>query len=210
MVSAGSPVELTADEPLTTKEGWRRFADRQTVMPELPGAGALAAMPVREREEHDEARRAYHADLPLANTPVIGQVVDTTRLLIQLNRHQVPARRGVIVSGPSGTGKTTAMTQLGRTRERHARNRFPEDDHRLPVIYVTVPPAATARMLAVEFARFLGLQFAGRVNITDIVDAVCVTAARTRAELVCVDFTDRPSPRAGCPARLPARTSRHR
>ena len=38
-----------------------------------------------------------------------------------------------------------------------------------------------------EFARFLGLQFAGRVNLTDIVEAVCVTAARTRVELVCVD-----------------------
>jgi hypothetical protein len=50
---------------------------------------------------------------------------------------------------------------------------------------VTVPPAATARMLAMEFARFLGLQFTGRVNLTDIVDAVCVTAARTRVELVC-------------------------
>src|SRR5215831_12775887 len=187
MVSAGSPVELTADEPLTTKEGWRRFADRQTVMPELPGAEELAAMPVRERDEHDEARRAYHADLPLANTPVIRQVVATTRLLIQLNRDQVSARRGVIVSGPSGTGKTTALTQLGRTHERHVRNRHPDDNHRLPVIYVTVPPAATARMLAMEFARFLGLQFAGRVNITDIVDAVCVTAARTRVELVCVD-----------------------
>src|SRR5262249_40466740 len=101
--------------------------------------------------------------------------------------HLVGARRGVIVAGPSGTGKTTALTQLGRTHERHARNRHPGDNHRLPVIYVTVPPAATARMLAMEFARFLGLQFTGRVNITDIVDAVCATAARTRVDLVCVD-----------------------
>jgi len=181
---------MTAEEPLTTKEGWRRFADRQTAMPELPGPEALARMTARERAEHDEARQAYHADLPLANTPVIQRVVATTRLLIQLNRHQVSARRGVIVSGPSGTGKTTALTQLGRTHERHTRKRHPDDDYRLPVIYVTVPPAATARMLAMEFARFLGLQFTGRVNLTDIVDAVCVTAARTRVELVCVDFTD--------------------
>ena len=65
------------------------------------------------------------------------------------------------------------MTQLGRTHERHTRKRHPRDRHRLPVLYVTVPPAATARMLAVEFARFLGLQFTGRANITDIVDAVC-------------------------------------
>jgi len=35
-------------------------------------------------------------------------------------------------------------------------------------------------MLAVEFARFLGLEFSGRANITDIVNAVCATAANTR------------------------------
>jgi flagellar biosynthesis GTPase FlhF len=114
--------EMEAAEPLTTKEGWRRFADRQAIMPGLPAPAVLAAM---SRREHDEARRAYHADLPLANTPVIRQVVSTARLLIQLNRHQVSARRGVIVSGPSGTGKTTALTQLGRTHERHVRNRHP-------------------------------------------------------------------------------------
>ena len=110
-----------------------------------------------ERAVYDEARRAYHADLPLANTPTIQKVISTARLLVQLNRHQVSARRGVIISGPSGTGKTTALTQLGRTHERHTRKRHPADRHRLPVLYVTVPPAATARMLAVEFARFLGL-----------------------------------------------------
>ena len=101
MVTAAGPGPMTAEEPLTTKEGWRRFADRQTAMPELPGPDALAAMTARGRPEHDEARQGYHADLPLANTPVIQRVVATTRLLIQLNRHQVSARRGVIVSGPS-------------------------------------------------------------------------------------------------------------
>jgi hypothetical protein len=76
---------------------------------------------------------------------------------------------------------------LGRTHERHTRKRYPADRHRLPVLYVTVPPAATPRMLAVEFARFLGLEFTGRANITDVVNAVCATAARTRVELVAVD-----------------------
>jgi ABC-type ATPase with predicted acetyltransferase domain len=95
-------------------------------------------------------------------------VISTSRLLVQLNRNQVSARRGVIISGASGTGKTTALTQLGRTHELHTRKRYPADRHRLPVFYVTVPPAAAARMLAAEFARFLGLEFAGR--------AVCATA----------------------------------
>jgi hypothetical protein len=179
--------EVSADEPLTTKEGWRRFVDRQPAPPPLHAPATLAGMSARERDDYNQARRAYHADLPLANTSIIQKVIATARLLIQLNRHQVSARRGVIVSGASGTGKTTALTQLGRTHERHTRKCHPHDKHRLPVLYVTVPPAATARMLAVEFARFLGLHFTGRANITDIVDAVCATAARTRVELVCVD-----------------------
>ena len=110
-------------------------------------------------EERAATTRPAGATTPtsLVNTPVSSRWSDTARLLVQLNRHQVSARRGVIVSGPSGTGKTTALTQLGRTHERHTRKRYPGGDHRLPVVYVTVPPAATARMLAVEFARFIGL-----------------------------------------------------
>ncbi len=147
----------------------------------------LLALSCRERAAYDEARRDYHGDLPLVNTPTIRQIINTSRLLVQLNRRQVSARRGVIISGASGTGKTTALTQLGRTHERHIRKRHPGDRHRLPVIYVTVPPAATARMVAVEFTRFLGLELPSRANITNIVNAVCHTAAHTHVELVCVD-----------------------
>ena len=184
MVSSGEGIESAADEPLTTKEGRRRFVDREPVAPDLHNPATISRA---ERDVYDEARRAYHADLPLANTPTIQKVISTARLLVQLNRHQVSARRGLIVSGASGTGKTTALAQLGRTHDRHTRKRHPGDKHRLPVLYVTVPPAATARMLAVEFARFLGLTFTGRANITDIVDAVCHTAANTRVQLCLVD-----------------------
>lgn len=190
MVSRGSGdagAEFETDEPLTTKEGWRRFVDRQPVAPDGHNPATLDLLTDERRDLKEQARRAYHADLPLANTPTIQKVISTARLLMQLNRNQVSARRGLIVSGESGTGKTTALTQLGRTHERHSRRRFPHDAHRLPVLYVTVPPASTARMLAMEFARFLGLSFTGRVNITDIVDAVCHTAARTGVELVLVD-----------------------
>lgn len=179
--------QFGADEPLTTKEGRRRFVDRQPVAPQGHKPATLDLLTDEQRELVEQARQAYHADLPLANTPTIQKVISTARLLVQLNRNQVSARRGLIVSGESGTGKTTALTQLCRTHERHSRRRFPRDEHRLPVLYVTVPPASTAQMLAMEFARFLGLSFTGRVNITDIVDAVCHTAARTGVELVLVD-----------------------
>jgi hypothetical protein len=44
------------------------------------------------------------------------------------------------------------------------RARHPHVSDRIPVVYVTVPPAATARMIATEFARFLGLPVRARSN----------------------------------------------
>ncbi|MGW2840603.1 TniB family NTP-binding protein [Streptomyces sp. NPDC001493] len=175
------------DSPLTTKEGWRRYVEHETVPPKLLPAAERASLTARERDRMDDRRREYHADLPLVNTPTIRKVISTARLLIQLNRHQVSARRGVILSGASGTGKTTALTQLGRAHELATRKRHPHERSRLPVVYVTVPPAATPKMLAMEFARFFGLTFPARATHIDVVDAVCATAAHIHVDLVLVD-----------------------
>ena len=178
---------IPADSPLTTREGWAAFVDREPSPPRLLPAAELAALRPWRRAAYDEARREYHADLPLVGTPVLQKVITTCRLLIQLNRRQVSARRGVIISGSPGTGKTTALTQLGRTHELVTRSRHPGDSSRIPVIYVTVPPAATPRMLAVEFARFLGLELPSRANLADITNTVCAVAAHVHADLVLVD-----------------------
>ncbi|WP_235450398.1 ATP-binding protein [Streptomyces sioyaensis] len=172
---------------MTTKEGWHRFIEHEPVPPRLLSAGERAALTDRQQALEDDRRREYHADLPMVNTPTIRRVTSTARLLIQLNRNQISARRGLILSGTSGTGKTTALSQLGRAHELAVRRRHPRDRHRLPVLYATVPPAATPKMLAMEFARFFGLSFPTRANITDIVDAVCATAAHVRVELVLLD-----------------------
>jgi hypothetical protein len=42
-------------------------------------------------------------------------------------------------------------------------------------------------MLAVEFARFLGLPLTVRANITDVIEAVCGVAVDARVSVVCVD-----------------------
>ncbi|WP_040840630.1 AAA family ATPase [Nocardia brevicatena] len=177
----------SGDESLMTKEGWRRFAEFDPEPP--PEPVAVTALSSRDRAAAEEKRRDYHGQLPLVNTPTIRQMLRTGRMLVQLNRGQVSARRGLMLSGASGTGKTTALTQLGRTHERAIRKRHPgpAGSNRIPVVYVTVPPAATPRMLAVEFARFFGLEFGSRANMPDIVSAVCVTAARTKVDLVLVD-----------------------
>jgi hypothetical protein len=140
------------------------------------------------RLEDDEARLDYHTRLGVVATSPLRQVVHTGRRLMLLNRHTISARRGLIVSGAAGTGKTTAITQLGKTYQLIDRQRHPgPGTERIPVVYVTVPPAATPRMLGVEFARFLGLPITTRANITDVIEAVCGVCLDTRTALVLVD-----------------------
>jgi hypothetical protein len=185
----GDTDNLTPDEPVTTKEGWRRFVDHQPTPPITPPAEEFAALPARAPAELAQARRDYHSDLPLAHTPTMKTLLTTRRLLIQLNRGQISARRGMILSGASGTGKSTALTQLGRIHERSVRKRHPGQagNQRIPVVYVTVPTDATPKILAVQFARFYGIEFGSRATMPDIVNTVCAVAARTHLELVLLD-----------------------
>jgi hypothetical protein len=109
--------------------------------------------------------------------------------LTRLNRREISARRGLIVSGQQTTGKTTALKQLGRTHELMVRQRYPGRlADRIPVVYVTTPPKGSPRKLAMEFARFLGLPPVKRgYNTTDIADAVCQIMLAARVDLVLVD-----------------------
>ena len=92
-----------------------------------------------------------------------------------------------MVSGPARTGKTTALTQLGKTIEVIHRRRHPRSASDIPVVYITVPPAATPKMIAMEFARFFSLPLSRRGNITDIADAVCGVSLDAHVTLAAVD-----------------------
>jgi hypothetical protein len=162
---------------LTTVEGWRRFITDAPLLPD-PRPGDTGA---------DDIRLDYHTRLTVVATSALRQVINAGRRLTLLNRHAVSARRGLILSGAAGTGKTTALTQLGKTHETIDKARHPGIDDRIPVVYVTVPPAATPRMLAVEFARFLGLPVTTRANITDVIEAVCGVMTDARTSVVSVD-----------------------
>jgi TniB protein len=176
---------VPADQPLTTKEGWARFVATAAVPPAL--CENWQALEGAERAEHNEERLTYLSDPVTVHTPTIAQVIKDVRRLLILNRRQISARRGLIVTGGAGTGKTTAITQLGRAHELALRRRHPVPGPRIPVVYLTLPPAATARMLAVEFARFLGIPVTARANITDVTDAVCAVLCDTGCQLVLVD-----------------------
>jgi hypothetical protein len=172
---------------LTALAGWRQFASEVPAVPQLLDDRVWQGLEPDKRAAYDDDRIAHHSRLLIVQTPAVRDVVTTGRRLAHLNRSAHYGRSGLIVSGPARTGKTTAITQLGKTIEVFHRRRHPGSGDDIPVVYITVPPAATPKMIAAEFARFLGIPVTRRANITDIIEAVCGVCADTRTTVVCVD-----------------------
>ena len=173
---------------LTTLLGWRGFVastagEPMTLLPQAD----YEALAETEKDAYDGDRLDHHARLQVVATSTVRRTVTCGRRLIILNRGAISARRGLIATGPANTGKTIALTQLGLSHELQDRRRHPGQDTRIPVLYITVPPAATPRMIAAEFARFLGLPVLRSSNITDLTEAVVGVCTQARTGLVLVD-----------------------
>ncbi|MDX3185548.1 ATP-binding protein [Streptomyces sp. NPDC000341] len=184
-----------ADQPeddfgryLTALPGWREFIAGAISEPmAMVTQDEYDALTKEDTYQYDEDRLDYHARLQVVATSTVRHTVTCGRRLVILNRGAISARRGLIVTGPANTGKTIALTQLGLAHELQDRRRHPDQDERIPVIYITVPPAATPRMIAAEFARFLGLPVLRSFNITDLTEAVVGVCIKARTGLVLVD-----------------------
>ena len=173
--------------PLTSKEGWARFVAENIEPPPALTPAQRQRLTPEAFEEQQADRRDYQSRLVIVSTPTIRHIAASGRKRILLNQHQTSARRGLIVSGPSGTGKSTSITQLGKNVEQLTRRRHPHLTATLPVLYATVPPAATPKMLAVELARFIGLPLPSRFSQVEITNQVCDLLCTLGTRLVLLD-----------------------
>ena len=186
-MSYSSP-ELTGRHPLTTKAGWHAFVNKSAPTPPvLLPEPEQARLTNAEVEIYNDARRDYHSELLLVATPAIRQITTVGMKLVANNRGKQLGRRGLIVSGPSGTGKSTSITQLGRRHQIDLERRSPAVTDRIPVVYLIVPPAATPKMLAIEMAAFLGLPVSHRDSQHAITQTVATVLRKVRCSLVLVD-----------------------
>ncbi|WP_250850744.1 Helicase associated domain protein [Streptomyces malaysiensis] len=181
-----TPAHSTRDEgarvaayaPPTTRDGWQQFVATPPLQPH----------PAADEDWSLEERLDYHSRFVVLTTPAMERISLSLRRLMLLNRRQQgTARRGLIVSGPPTTGKTTTLLEMGRTFELAEQRRHPGRTDRLPVVFLAVPPASTPKMLVSEFARFLGIPIAARMNQAQITDAVCHLLCLLETKLVLVD-----------------------
>ncbi|MCQ9178173.1 TniB family NTP-binding protein [Streptomyces sp. IBSBF 2953] len=172
---------------VTTFDAFARFAHTAPPAPPQPG------QPARSLEE----RLAYHSQFVTVRTPAIESLSRSVRTLMILGRSQrVTARPSLIVTGPATTGKTTALLEVGRTCHLAHTRRAAPDDTSVPVAYVLVPPGATAKTLACEFARYLGIPVTTRMTTAQITTAVCHTYTAAGVKLVLIDEIHRLNPRS--------------
>lgn len=183
--STGGDAAEAQRQSVTTWDGFQAFATTPVTAPPSPGA------PPRSLAE----RLAYYSRFVTVRTPAIDALAKNVRTLMILGRHQaVTARPSLIVTGSAGAGKTTALLQVGRAchlahTRRHGATAAAGQ---VPVAYVLVPPAASAKTLATEFARYLGIPVAASMSQAQITGAVCHTYTAAKVQLVMIDFTDRP------------------
>lgn len=183
----GIPDDGALPGAVTAWDGFEAFVTAPVAAPPPPGA------PPRTLDE----RLAYHSRFVTVRTPVIDALARNVRTLMILGRHQqVTARPSLIVTGPAAAGKTTALLQVGRVCHlAHTRRHGPAAAGHVPVAYVLVPPAASAKTLAMEFARYLGIPVTHRMSQAQITNAVVHTYTAARVQLVMIDEIHRLNPR---------------
>ncbi|HEX4102491.1 MAG TPA: ATP-binding protein [Pseudonocardiaceae bacterium] len=183
-----STLTATVSHPLATKQGWASFAARANPEPpRLLPTPDWQRLDSLERELYNEARHDYHSALLLVATPDIKKIIHTGAKLVVNNRGKQLGRRGLIVSGASGTGKSTSITQLGKKYQIDLERRSPTVRDRIPVVYIVVPPDATPKMLATEMAVFLGLPVAEHDSPQSVAHTVAAVMRRVGTGLVLVD-----------------------
>ena len=179
--------------PLTTKEGWNAFVSGASLPepPRLLAAADLERLEPDERELYDCARQDYHSELTLVATPDILKITRAGQRLVTSNRGKQLGRKGLMVSGASGTGKSTSITQLGKIHQVDVERRAPRGAGRVPVVYIIVPPDATPKNVAIEIAAFLGLPYSSHENPHFITHSVASVLRKVGCSMVLVNEVHR-------------------
>ncbi|WP_330288772.1 Mu transposase C-terminal domain-containing protein [Streptomyces sp. NBC_00576] len=139
------------------------------------------------RPLHDNRERlAYHAQLPVLQTPFLQEVVRLGGRLTVLNHAAVGGHHGLLITGPPGSGKTTALQELGRHFEHVDRSHPPGGILRASAVYLRVHPSDSSRSVLFKLAGLLSYPLPTRASTTSASGAVrdALLSSGTRVVLV--------------------------
>ncbi|MGW3289409.1 ATP-binding protein [Streptomyces sp. NPDC001002] len=149
----------------------------------------VSAPPADDPSWTQKAQLDYHSEFTTFTTPFMEKAAFELRLtLLVNNRQRSTARRGLIVSGPPGAGKSTTLAELGRSFELSERRRLPgRHGAFMPVAFAAIPPTYTPKSLVQVLARFAGIPVHDGMTEHTITNAVCHVLCERRTRLVFMD-----------------------
>lgn len=181
---------------LTTKHEWRAFvAAGRSARPPMPSVAGYRAMASSKRRRFNEARRSHHAAFGPVETPQMRRIYDDLLEVVETNlRNGRPgARKGRVLDGLGGAGKTTIAAEFGRDLELVLRRRHPGElteagaDY-VPVVFVTLPAKTTVKGLNLRLARFLDIPVPKRPPTTEwLTERVQEQSLRAATALIVID-----------------------
>ncbi|MEU9348017.1 ATP-binding protein [Streptomyces sp. NPDC048278] len=147
------------------------------------------APPVGDPSWTRKALLDYHSEFVTLKTPSMRQAsIELRMTLLVNNRQRGTARRGLIVSGPPGAGKSTTLMELGRSFELSERRRLAGYPGAfMPVAFASIPPTYTPKSLVQVLARFAGIPVHDRMTEQAITNSVCHVLCERRTRLVFMD-----------------------
>jgi len=138
------------------------------------------------RYKYDEERFDHHSEVRTIHTPLIDRLSKDIQLLLISNRRQVGARQGLLVSGEPTTGKTTALLAVGAAAEHRIRARTPGAGG-APVAYISLPPQASPKNIALAVIRFFGVHPPDRTPFPELMHSAAGLLSGNRTRLLIID-----------------------
>lgn len=180
---------LEAFDSLTSWQGLGEVLSRSTAGPDLPSLDEFAAMTKQARDEFNELRVAYMEGKLTIGTPQLNALGQAAESVMAQNRYAINGRRGVLLTGPSSVGKTTACISVMRYVYLAFKTQHPEAiaAGAVPVAYVEVPPSSTPKGMMQRFADFYGIPYGERSSLNILKKAVVAAMRTSHTQLVVVD-----------------------
>lgn len=182
-------LDVTPAESLTSLAGLQRYLLRTSSKPRMLSAKGYLGMSEEDKDAHDDARILYLNRELTVDTPAVAGALRDVRLLLRSNYGKASGRHGLMLSGPSRAGKThTALAILRATMNRYiADYPDPRTWGAVPLVFIDVPPAATAKSMMHQFCDFLGMARGPRFTLEELTHMATQTMARGRTALIVVD-----------------------
>ena len=155
----------------------------------MPTIGEYAVMGELERHRFNADRKAFVAGGMTVGTPQVSELIRATETVMSQNLSAMTGRRGILVSGPSTVGKTTACLAMMR----YVYSAFQQQcasqlaAGAVPVAYVEVPPSSTPKGMMQRFADFYALPYQHRTSLNELKKAVVHTMRQSMTQVVVVD-----------------------